>query len=99
MKREIFNQYKIEVVRIFRLKDGEILTKTKRRDIVDARNMLYYLCATRPMRIRDIQEYMKEDGYDTGHSSIIQGIKCMYERIEGDKDYLSIVKKIEGCVI
>ena len=62
-------------------------------------NMLYYLCATRPMRIRDIQEYMKQDGYDTGHSSIIQGIKCMYERIEGDKDYLSIVKKIEGCVI
>ena len=99
MKREIFNQYKLEVVKLFRLKDGEIITKTKRRDIVDARNMLYYLCATRPMRVRDIQEYIKEDGHSIGHSSIVQGIKNMSDRIESDKDYVAIVKKIEGCVI
>jgi|TARA_R110002126_G_scaffold7415_3_gene36440 chromosomal replication initiation ATPase DnaA len=99
MKKEIYNQYKIEIVRMFRLKDGEILSKTKRRDIVDARNMLYYLCATRPMRVRDIQEYIKEDGYSIGHSSIVQGIKNMSDRIESDKDYVAIVKKIEGCVI
>jgi chromosomal replication initiation ATPase DnaA len=99
MKREIFNQYKLEVVKLFRLKDGEIITKTKRRDIVDARNMLYYLCASRPMRVRDIQEYMNDDGYKIGHSSIIQGVKCMTERIEGDKDYSKVIKKIEGCVI
>ena len=99
MKKEIYNQYKIEIVRMFRLKDGEILSKTKRRDIVDARNMLYYLCATRPMRVRDIQEYIKEYGYSIGHSSIVQGIKNMSDRIESDKDYVAIVKKIEGCVI
>ena len=99
MKKEIYSKYKSEIVKLFRLKKGEILKKTKRRDIVDARNMLYYLCATRPMRLRDIQEYMKEDGYDIGHSSIIQGVKSMSDRIESDKDYIAIVKKIEGCVI
>jgi chromosomal replication initiation ATPase DnaA len=99
MKREIYNKYKIEIVRMFRLKDGEILSKTKRRDIVDARNMLYYLCATRPMRVRDIQEYIKEDGHSIGHSSIVQGIKSMSNKVDNDKDYISIVKRIEGCVI
>ena len=34
-----------------------------------------------------------------GHSSIVQGIKNMSDRIESDKDYVAIVKKIEGCVI
>ena len=51
------------------------------------------------MRLRDIQEYMKEDGYDIGHSSIIQGVKSMSDRIESDKDYVAIVRRIEGCVI
>ena len=39
MKKEIYSKYKSEIVKLFRLKKGEILKKTKRRDIVDARNI------------------------------------------------------------
>tara|TARA_R110001606_G_scaffold358082_1_gene509586 strand:+ start:108 stop:407 length:300 start_codon:yes stop_codon:yes gene_type:complete len=99
MKKEVYNKYKVEITKRFRLKAKEIVTKTKRRDIVDARNMLYYLCATRPMRIRDIQEYMKEDGYDIGHSSILQGINSMAEKVSNDRDYSVIIKQIEQCTI
>ena len=51
------------------------------------------------MRIRDIQEYMKEDGYDIGHSSILQGINSMAEKVSNDRDYSVIIKQIEQCTI
>ena len=47
------------------------------RERVDARHLLYYLCSKRPMRITYIQKYMKANGYNINHSSIIHGINVM----------------------
>jgi len=98
MKRQIFNQYVSLVTDLFRMETEDLFKKSKKRERVDARHMLYYLCATRPMRIRYIEEFMKENGYIITHSTIIHGIKCMEEKIDTDKDYNIIVKRIELCV-
>ncbi len=99
MKREIFNQYAKHVNEIFRLDNNIIFQKTKKRDIVDARNMLYFLCSRRPMRVSAIQQYMSECGYDISHTSILYGIKSIEDKINSDKDYISTIKKIELCVV
>tara|TARA_R110000751_G_scaffold134837_4_gene237421 strand:+ start:1582 stop:1881 length:300 start_codon:yes stop_codon:yes gene_type:complete len=98
MKRKIFNQYVSHVTELFRMDEEDLFKKSKKRERVDARHMLYYLCATRPMRIRYIEEFMKEKGYIITHSTIIHGIKCMEEKMDTDKDYTTIIKKIELCV-
>tara|TARA_Y100001938_G_C7954916_1_gene361210 strand:- start:171 stop:470 length:300 start_codon:yes stop_codon:yes gene_type:complete len=99
MKKEIFNQYVDKVAGTFQMSALDMFTKTKERQSVDARHLLYYLCKNRPMRLTYIQKYMSDRGYVINHSSIIHGIKKVEEKISEDKDYLSIIKKIEQCIV
>tara|TARA_R100000664_G_scaffold15872_1_gene24501 strand:+ start:1304 stop:1603 length:300 start_codon:yes stop_codon:yes gene_type:complete len=99
MKKEIFNQYVDEVAHAFEVQASDIFTKTKERTKVDARHVLYYLCKNRPMRITYIQKYMEDRGYKINHSSIIHGISQIEEKIAEDKDYLSLINKIEQCIV
>ncbi len=70
------------------------MSKVKRRDIVDARHLLYFLCYKRPMQIRYIQEYMGKNGYEVGHSSIIHGIAQVKEKMKVDNDYERVYERI-----
>jgi len=93
MKEKAFNDYVESVLRIFRIDREDLFAKSKRRDIVDARHLLYYLCFHRPMQIRYIQEYMGRNGYEVGHSTIIHGIDCVSEKVNEDVDYQQITKE------
>jgi len=97
MKQNVFNQYADKVCEIFSIEEKLLFEKTKRKDVVDARHLLYFLCAERPMRIVYIQEYMAESGYIINHSSIIYGIRKVSERVKTDKDYIQVIKDIKKC--
>ena len=47
MKKEIFVQYANAIAKRFHLELDDIFSKNRRRDIVDARQILYYLCMER----------------------------------------------------
>jgi chromosomal replication initiation ATPase DnaA len=96
MKQQIFKQYALYVCKSLGVDVKSLFTKLKRRNLVDARYLLYYFCFNRPMRIRDIQEYMSDEGYFISHSAIIKGIAIINDRIENDKDYSDLVKKINN---
>ncbi|QDP61316.1 MAG: hypothetical protein Unbinned1524contig1000_73 [Prokaryotic dsDNA virus sp.] len=98
MKKDIFKKYVQEVARVFELPELELFTKSKERNKVDARHLLYYLCKKRPMRITYIQDFMESRGYRINHSSIIHGINQVEEKINEDKDYLSVIERIEENV-
>lgn len=98
MKREIFNKYADEVTRLFGISKDELFTKNKKRNISEARQVLYYLCYVRPMQITYIEQYMTDSGYVIKHPSIIHGIHAVEARIDGDRDYLTLIKKIQECV-
>jgi len=98
MHYPIFKQYRSQVSELFDINEEEIFTKSKRRDIVDARQLLYFLCSERPMRVRYIKQYMDDNGYSVGHSTIIHGIKLVKERLSYDEDLGAIIKIIQSCV-
>ena len=93
MKRIQFNIYVPRVCDTFGVDRDDLFNKTKKRNIVEARHMLYYLCETRPMRVANIQDYMGENGYGTGHSPIIHGIKMAKKKIEEDKDWIAALNR------
>jgi|TARA_R100000935_G_scaffold10727_2_gene21423 chromosomal replication initiation ATPase DnaA len=95
MKLDIFNKYVDEVCNLFNIDEETLFIKSKRRDIVDARHLLYYLCYTRPMRIVYIQEYMADRGYTINHSSVIHGISIVGKKLDNDTDYVKSVKDIQ----
>jgi chromosomal replication initiator protein len=98
MKHEVFNQYVERVVNLFGITKEAFFSKTKKREVVDARQLIYYLCAKRPMQITYIERYMNESGYEIKHSTIIHGITAVEKRIAEDKDYVSVVKEVERAV-
>jgi|TARA_R110002074_G_scaffold100583_2_gene217251 chromosomal replication initiation ATPase DnaA len=87
MKRRQFNIYVAQVCDVFGVSKYDIFTKTKKRSVVDARQMLYYICKNRPMPIVYIQKFMREEGYDVCHSPIIHGINVVQKKIDTDVDW------------
>lgn len=98
MKQDVFNQYVERVSDLFRIQESDLFSKSKKRELVDARHLIYYLCSKRPMQITYIQKYMKDKGYDIQHSTIIHGIASVEQRLKDDKDYVSVVKDVEKAV-
>ena len=76
----------------FHLTLDQMFEKTKKRECVDARQILYYLCMERPIRISYIQRFMEENGHNVSHSTIIHGYKKAKELIDTDKDYKKILE-------
>jgi len=98
MKSDIFNQYVDRISELFNISREELFSKSKRRDLVDARHLLYYLCYKRPMNLSYIQKFMKDAGYSIQHSSVIHGINTVSTRVKEDSDYMQVVKDIEKAV-
>jgi len=98
MKRDIFDQYLDKVSALFSIDKSEIFKKNKKREFVDARYLLYYLCFNRPMQISYIQKYMSENGYDIKHTSIIHGVGIVTDKVNNDRDYMTIVREIARTV-
>ena len=96
MKLNIFNDYVTEVANLYNIEEEKIFEKSKERGIVDARHLLYYLCYYRPMKLKYIQDYMGQRGYEIGHSSIIHGIQSVHKAMAQEDDYQKVINDING---
>ena len=96
MKLNIFNDYVTEVANLYNIEEEKIFEKSKERGIVDTRHLLYYLCYYRPMKLKYIQDYMGQRGYEIGHSSIIHGIQSVHKAMAQDDDYQKVINDING---
>jgi chromosomal replication initiation ATPase DnaA len=95
MKNEIFNDYVERIVGLYKIPKEEIFSKIKRTDVVDARQMLYYLCNRRNISHTQIKRYLIDEGLEMTISTILHGIKVMEEKIANDSDYKQIINKIK----
>jgi hypothetical protein len=50
------------------------------------------------MTLSYIQKFMKANGYEIQHSSVIHGINTTMERVKKDIDYSQVVKDMEKAV-
>ena len=98
MKQDIFNQYVDRGSSLFGIAREDIFSKSKKKTLVDARHLIYYLCFKRPMQITYIQKFMGENGYNIEHSTVIYGIQSVDKKITEDRDYISVVREIEKAV-
>ena len=94
MKKKIFNQYVRQVCKAFNISRKELFSKTKKIDAADARHLLYYLCSKRKIKLAYIQQYMGDNDYEIGHSSINYGITKFTEMLESDEDWKEYVNDI-----
>jgi len=98
MKSDVFNQYVDRVSELYNIKKKDLFSKSKKREFVDARHLIYYLCSKRPIQVSYIQKYMDDNGYKIQHSSVIHGINSIQKKVNEDIDYQTIIKDIEKAV-
>jgi chromosomal replication initiation ATPase DnaA len=98
MKEEVFNQYVQKITKLFGVTKDELFLKSSKRNIVDARQLLYYLCFNRQMQIVIIKDFMRKNGYNIDYPSVVNGIHKVDQKIKEDRDYQSIVKHIDQSV-
>ena len=98
MKEDVFNQYVDRVIDLFRIDREVLFSKCKKRHVVDARQLLYYLCHNRQIKFIIIKKFMADNGASVFHNSIANGIDNIKSKLEEDKDYQTIIRDIERAV-
>lgn len=91
-------QYVKKVCDLYSISRDDFFKKVKKREIADARFLVYYLCKKRNIDQVYIQKFMNESGYVTPHSSISYGISVMSSKVRDDMDYENVVRKISNSV-
>lgn len=98
MKEDVFNQYVERVCDLFKIDRETLFSKSKKRYIVDARQLLYYLCYNRQIQFVIIKKFMSDNGCSILHNSIVNGVNNVKVKIVEDKDYQTIIKDIDKAV-
>ena len=94
MKRKIFDQYVEIVENALEITKNDIFTKTRKRENVEARDLLFYLCSQRNMRGNFILDRCKENGLELDDSQITRGKAKMEELISSDPDWKQLINGI-----
>jgi|TARA_R110000796_G_scaffold152648_1_gene269061 chromosomal replication initiation ATPase DnaA len=95
MKQKIFKYYALKISNEFNITLEEMFTQTKKGQIVDARQLLYYLCVKRNFKKNYIQTFTEEYGYIASHSTITYGVEQAKKLIASDPDFKNMINKIE----
>ena len=98
MKEDVFNQYVDRVIDLFNMDRETFFSKSKQRHIVDARQLVYYLCLKRQIKSVIIQRFMACNGVSLFNNSIANGVKNVEIKLEEDRDYKTIINDIEKAV-
>lgn len=98
MKKEIFIQYLEAVLKLYGVSREDLLSGKKIPDAIEARQMLYYLCFQRQIRISQIQRFMTEQGYDPKSPPILNGIRRATEKVNTDPDHKTIADRIANSI-
>lgn len=99
MKKILFDQFVERIAQVFGLKDpSAIFMRSKRQDIVDARQILFFLCHDRGISLADILRMMADNGLPIKHPAVINGIRKIKGKVESDPDYKFFVDKVHSKV-
>tara|TARA_B100000780_G_scaffold247258_1_gene192133 strand:+ start:155 stop:451 length:297 start_codon:yes stop_codon:yes gene_type:complete len=90
-----FLDYANSVAEEFHVTMDSIFEKNKRPMFVEARQMLYLLCREKPIRISYIQHYLKEQGYDVSHTTIMYNYEKAKTKVSKDKSFKDIFNKLK----
>ncbi len=96
MKEFIFKQYVNNICNHTGLNTSELFEKSRKAEIVEARQLLFYLChEKRKMGFTEIKSYTDKVGLEQDVSNIKYAVDSFKARLEKDPDYGFIIKKID----
>lgn len=98
MKYPLFLQYLEKVAEVSGMTKDDLLSKNRNREVVDARQMLCYLCHHQPMSIASIHRFLEAAGHKTRYTTVRHSVIEFEKRLKEDKDYRKILNSIRKSV-
>jgi chromosomal replication initiation ATPase DnaA len=96
MKEYIYQQYLKNICSHIRVESSDLFVKSKETGVVDARQLLYYLCFNNSnMGLTEISRYTSNQGFHEDQANISRSIESFTKKLEADKDLQAIVDKIK----
>ena len=96
MKEYIYLQYLKNICSHLGVESSDLFVKSKETGVVDARQLLYYLCYTdKNMGLAEISKYTSNQGFHEDQANISRSIESSTKKMESDKDLQKIVEKIK----
>ena len=94
MKQHIFDKFVDNFCSHTKQDKEALFKKSKFSDVVLARQTLFYICYNRGIKKSIINQYMTDEGYDIGNSTINHGISVIEDLVEKDPDFRIIIHKL-----
>ena len=94
MIKKIFDKYVGVVENALEISKDDIFTKTRKRENVEARDLLFYLCSRRNMRGNFILDRCRDYGLHLDDSQITRGKAKVEELINTDPDWKQLIKTL-----
>ena len=88
MNIEYFDDLMATVAEYFGEKPETLLSISQRRGVVDARQVLFYLCHINGIKTCYIQSHLEDRGKTTSHSNIIHGINRITKLVKEDDRFM-----------
>ena len=96
MKEYIFTQYLNNICAHLGIDSSDLFVKTKGAGVVEARQLLYYLChVKRQMGLTEIMGYTSNQGFHEDQANIKRSCERVEERLNSDPDYAHIITKLD----
>ena len=95
MKEKIFEYYASSIAKQFNISLKEMFTQTKTSHIVDARQLLYWLCIERPIKKSYLKIFLEENGYNVTYTTLQYGYEQAEKLIDSDPDFKKMIKEIQ----
>ena len=96
MNDHIIQAYMDNITQHFGVSQEFILSKGGFMKKTHPRNLFYYLCSLKGIPIVCIQSFLEKNDFYMHHSTILQGVQKISRRIEGDLDYIPLIKKLKN---
>jgi len=95
MKHKRFDEYVKKIAKAFKMPKKKLFDDIGEREVVDARQILYFVCFENGFQLVNIQRLMTSKGYEVKyHTTISHGIKRIREKIKKDADYKQLIEDI-----
>jgi|TARA_R100001460_G_scaffold14412_3_gene32245 chromosomal replication initiation ATPase DnaA len=95
MKYKLFKKFIERILEHMEISHADLFDKSRKKSVVEARQLLYYLCHNRGMGVVEIKGYMFREGHTLEHTTISHGINNITQAIESDPDLQLIANNIQ----
>jgi chromosomal replication initiation ATPase DnaA len=95
MNEHILQSYIDNITMHYGVSQEFIFSEGRKREKTEPRNLFFYLSRKKGIPMVTVQKFLLKKGYDLKQSNIYKTLKSLSKKIDNDKDYEPLIKKLE----